>query len=180
MTNKEIAALIKEIARYLELSGENPFKVRAFNGAARAIESNTGSIGKIALEGSLREIRGIGRGVEDVVLELLQTGQSSLLRELKDPFPDTIGELFTLSHRKNNIQKELFLSIADGGELLSFGPTRVTIHRDGMQVDFRIVDKGSYPCALQHFTGSKEQNTILRARAKRMGFKLNEYGLHRG
>jgi len=60
MTNKEIAAHIKEIARYLELSGENAFKVRAFNGAARAIESITGSMEKIAGEGRLREIRKTG------------------------------------------------------------------------------------------------------------------------
>ncbi len=288
MTNKEIAAHIKEIARYLELSGENPFKVRAFNGAAHAIESITGSIEKIAGEGRLREIRGIGKGVEDVVQELLKTGQSSLLRDLKEPFPDTIGELFALSglgpkrikilweklklstigeleyackenrllkldgfgrrsqdnilraiefkkryrdlhllsetteianeilgaihrsnrfeqaviagslrrgksvlkdvdillsthpHRKNGTVKELFLSLADGGEPLAYGPTKISIHRGGIQIDFRIVEQSSFPCALQHFTGSKEHNTILRARARRMGFKLNEYGLYRG
>jgi DNA polymerase (family 10) len=47
-------------------------------------------------------------------------------------------------------------------------------------VDFRIVKPDSEPAALQHFTGSKEHNTILRGRAKTMGLKMNEYGVFRG
>jgi DNA polymerase (family 10) len=49
-----------------------------------------------------------------------------------------------------------------------------------LQVDFRIVEPESEAAALQHFTGSKEHNTILRSRAKTMGLKMNEYGVFRG
>src|SRR5262249_55508528 len=34
-----------------------------------------------------------------------------------------------------------------------------------------------YPFALHHFTGSKQHNITMRARAQSMGLKLNEYGL---
>jgi DNA polymerase (family 10) len=39
------------------------------------------------------------------------------------------------------------------------------------------VPEESHPSALQHFTGSKEHNTLLRARAKGMGLKMSEWGV---
>ena len=49
-----------------------------------------------------------------------------------------------------------------------------------MQVDVRLLDRSAYGAALQYFTGSKEHNVALRDRAKRHGWKLNEYGLFHG
>lgn len=37
-----------------------------------------------------------------------------------------------------------------------------------------------FPFAFHHFTGSKEHNAAMRSRAKKIGLKLNEYGLFRG
>ena len=51
---------------------------------------------------------------------------------------------------------------------------------NGLGVDFRIVEEKQFPFAICHFTGSKEHNTEMRARAKKQGLKLNEYGLFRG
>lgn len=47
----------------------------------------------------------------------------------------------------------------------------------GINVDIRLVEKKEYPYALHHFTGSKEHNTAMRHRAKKMGLKINEYGI---
>ena len=46
-----------------------------------------------------------------------------------------------------------------------------------MHVDIRIVDEESWFPSLIYFTGSKNFNLRMRAKAKYMGFKLNEYGL---
>lgn len=52
---------------------------------------------------------------------------------------------------------------------------------DGLrQVDMRIVPEESFGAALQYFTGSKEHNVALRARARRLGLKLSEWGLFKG
>lgn len=51
--------------------------------------------------------------------------------------------------------------------------------KSGINVDLRIVRDDEFPYALHYFTGSAEHNTALRARAKKMGLKLNEYGLFR-
>jgi len=63
-------------------------------------------------------------------------------------------------------------------EIVARGETKASvILSTGMQADLRVVDANSFPAALQYFTGSKEHNTKLRGRAKKLGFKLNEYGL---
>ena len=48
-----------------------------------------------------------------------------------------------------------------------------------MQVDVRIVDPEQFGAALHYFTGSKEHNIEIRARAKKMGLRVNEYGVKR-
>jgi DNA polymerase (family 10) len=297
MTNKDISSLLKEIAVY------NPFKVRAFEQAARTIEACPEEAVVLAGEGRLTEIKGIGKGVEEVILDFIKTGKAKLLEELKAAFPPTLPELLSIpgvgpkkvkalweklgistlgeleyACKENRLlsldgfgektqvkilkgisfrarYREMYLfnealarareavkliertglfgriaiagslrrgksifkdvdvvlvpeegvlaeqaamavaSLSDppagaGGEpqgvpaadlkpdgVLGAGPTKVSIRRGGLQMDFRIVPLESYPFALQHFTGSKDHNTLLRGRAKRMGLKMNEYGL---
>lgn len=49
--------------------------------------------------------------------------------------------------------------------------------RSGINVDLRVVNPKEFPHGLQHFSGSKEHNVVLRSRAKKYGYKMNEYGL---
>ncbi|RKZ06601.1 DNA polymerase/3'-5' exonuclease PolX [bacterium] len=63
-------------------------------------------------------------------------------------------------------------------EVIVSGDTKTSIRLDnGLQVDLRTVTEAQFPFALHYFTGSKEHNTRLRARARDKGMKLNEYGL---
>ncbi len=52
--------------------------------------------------------------------------------------------------------------------------------KSGIQADLRVVTDAQFPFALHHFTGSKEHNIAIRARARSRGCKINEYGLFRG
>jgi DNA polymerase (family 10) len=66
-------------------------------------------------------------------------------------------------------------------EVLAQGETKTTVRlKNGMQADLRIVADADFPFILHHFTGSKEHNVALRARAQSRAMKLNEYGLFRG
>lgn len=49
----------------------------------------------------------------------------------------------------------------------------------GIQVDIKIISKDLWPYALMHYTGSMDENVRLRRKAKSLGYKLNEYGLHK-
>ena len=61
------------------------------------------------------------------------------------------------------------------------GETKVSvILTSGINSDLRIVESDVFPYALHHFTGSREHNTAMRGRAKKMGLKMNEYGLFKG
>lgn len=63
-------------------------------------------------------------------------------------------------------------------EVLVRGETKCSVRlEEGIQCDLRAVSNANYPFALNYFTGSKEHNVALRARALKRGFSLNEYAL---
>lgn len=63
-------------------------------------------------------------------------------------------------------------------EVLAKGENKVSFRMDnGMQVDVRLLSPESFGAALLYFTGSKNHNVMLRQRALKMGYTLNEYGL---
>jgi DNA polymerase (family X) len=66
-------------------------------------------------------------------------------------------------------------------EVLGRGANKTSVRfgREGLQVDVRALEHGTFGAAMQYFTGSKEHNVALRQRAIRMGLKLSEYGLFR-
>ncbi|HMB83575.1 MAG TPA: DNA polymerase/3'-5' exonuclease PolX [Terriglobales bacterium] len=63
-------------------------------------------------------------------------------------------------------------------DIIAQGENKVSFrHRNGMQVDVRLLPPESFGAAMQYFTGSKAHNVALRQRALKMGFTLNEYSL---
>src|SRR6516162_1278219 len=97
MTKEEIAGVLEQIAALLELKGENPFKIRAYTNAARAIETFGGNVGNFQDEEALSKIPGIGKSIALKIKELAATGSLKYLEELSAEFPGGIMELFSLS-----------------------------------------------------------------------------------
>jgi DNA polymerase (family 10) len=289
MDNRDIASVLEEIAVYSELVGENPFKARAFQNVARSVDKHPENVAQMCVQGRLREIKGIGATIEEVIKDVVANGRSRLLEDLRSQFPagivsllslsgmgpkkvkaiyeklgiSTIGELEyacrenrlvslegfgektqanilkAIEFQKTTQSSRLFSEALEIGEglcrraresglfsridlagslrrgkatfkdidillvpaegagpdaiqalLISFadaekdgpavigaGDTKVSIRHEGLQVDFRIVPPESWPAAIQHFTGSKEHNTVLRSRAKTMSLKMSEWGV---
>src|SRR5438132_2172087 len=96
MTKSEVAAVLEEIGTLLELKGENPFKIRAYTNAARAIETFGGNIANLQDEEALSKIPGIGKSIALKIKELAATGSLKYLEELSAEFPSGILELFWL------------------------------------------------------------------------------------
>jgi DNA polymerase (family 10) len=64
--------------------------------------------------------------------------------------------------------------------MIAKGDNKVSFNLDqGLQVDVRLLPTASYGAALQYFTGSKAHNVVLRQRALKMGYTLNEWALAR-
>src|SRR5882762_3777044 len=65
-------------------------------------------------------------------------------------------------------------------DVIARGDNKISFHlRNHMQVDVRLLAAESFGAALVYFTGSKSHNILLRQRALKMGFTLNEYDLAR-
>ena len=95
-TPTHVGEILEHIAQLLELKGENPFKIRAYTNAARALESLSEPIETIVNEGRLGSIEGIGKAITEKVTELVTTGKLPYYEELNASFPDGIFELFEL------------------------------------------------------------------------------------
>ena len=96
ITKDQTADLLESIARLLELKGENLLKIRAYTHAARALETFTGDLSKLAAEGRLGEIPGIGKAIAEKLGEWFATGRLEYYEQLKAEFPPGLFELFEL------------------------------------------------------------------------------------
>jgi len=96
MTKEEIAGVLEKIATLLELKDENPFKVRAYTNAARAIETFGGNVPNFQDEEAVAKVPGIGKSIALKIKELASTGSLKYFEELSAEFPVGIMELFSL------------------------------------------------------------------------------------
>jgi len=286
MDKKEAAAILEEIGVLLELKGENPFKTRAYENAARALLAQPGELDTLVAETGLKGIKGIGEGIRERLVELHSTGRMTYYEELKASIPEglvqmlripgfgpkkakavydrlgvtNIGELEYACHENRLVElegfgkktqenilhgiaflkkhadrylysfaleesekligpiaasdkvirasvagsirrrketakdidilastddpdavMELFTTLPEVERVVSRGETKSSVVlKSGIAADLRAVTDSEYPYALHHFTGSREHNTAMRSRAKKMGMKMNEYGLFKG
>lgn len=288
MDKIEVARILEEIGVLLELKGENPFKVRAYENAARAVETFEGDLDSAIQTGALLEQKGIGKAIFDKIVELHDTGHLKYYEQLKEEVPpglfemikipgvgpkkakalhdllgiSTVGELeyaclenrlvdlhgfgkatqekilkgieyykkgrglhllsaalaeaekllSKLKGNKDIIRSDIAGSIRRRKEVIKDidlvasakpktekkvmdfftglpevqsitvkGDTRSSVLlKSGIHADLRIVSDSEFPFALHHSTGSMEHNAAMRGRAKKMGIKMNEYGLFKG
>jgi DNA polymerase (family X) len=97
MDKHAAAHLLDTIATYLELKGDNPFKVRAFGNAARAVETFPGDVDEALASGALAEAEGIGKATLEVLREFARTGRSAVLEELRRDVPPGLVEMRRIS-----------------------------------------------------------------------------------
>lgn len=93
MNKKIVINTLERIALFLEIQGENPFKVSAFRKAAAALEADQRSLSEIE---DITKIKGIGKGTAAVIDELIETGESSQLKELEEKTPKGLIPLMKL------------------------------------------------------------------------------------
>ncbi|WP_432358286.1 DNA polymerase/3'-5' exonuclease PolX [Sporosarcina sp. UB5] len=84
MNKKTIIRTFEKIALYMELLGENPFKVGAFRKAANVLELDPRSLSEMD---DILKLKGIGKGTGAVIVDLMEKGESDLLKELEEEVP---------------------------------------------------------------------------------------------
>ncbi|HET7790871.1 MAG TPA: PHP domain-containing protein [Gemmatimonadales bacterium] len=96
MDRRAVTDVLEQIASCLELEGENPFRVRAYRTAAEAIGGFSGDIAQGLESGALAELRGVGKGTLEVVRDLVTTGRSRQLDELRQKVPAGLVEMLEI------------------------------------------------------------------------------------
>ncbi len=87
MNKDQVAEVLVSIATLLELKGENPFKSRAYQNAARTIEALSEPLDKVVAEARLADIKGIGDALQQKITELVTTGRLQYYEDLKASIP---------------------------------------------------------------------------------------------
>ncbi len=140
MENQVIARIFDEIADFLEIKGENPFKIRSYRKAAEVIRAFPRRLEDYVREGGdLRRIEGIGEAIEKKIKEILESGDCNLHRRLlgEMPYsllsllripglgPKTVGLLYS-SYGINTVEElREFLLSERARDLPKFGPRKI-------------------------------------------------------
>jgi DNA polymerase (family 10) len=91
-----ISGVLEEIARILELNGENPFKIRAYHNGARFLESLTDDLDELIASGRLAEQPGIGEALADKIATLRRDGRLDFHEKLRLSLPPGLLEILTI------------------------------------------------------------------------------------
>lgn len=282
-SKNRLIEILQQVAVLMELRGDNPFRCRAYENAARVLAGLEGDPAEWIATGALAGVKGIGKGLTEHIEEFVRSGTIEEYETLRGEIPSGLVEMtdipglggkkikalweklgvdsiekleaaardgkvaelagfgqksaekilagielrrkFSGRHRVDaaraaarsildHLKKlkavrrieltgslrrgretikdldfvvesdapekvmDAFISAPGVASVVNHGPTKSSILLEGgIPADLRVVEHDSFAAALNYFTGSKEHNTHLRGRAKKMGLKLNEYGL---
>lgn len=82
-----VADTLAKIAQLMELQGENPFKIRAYENGARTLEALEEDLGELIAQERLDKVKGIGKALAEKITELYTTGKLPFFDELNASVP---------------------------------------------------------------------------------------------
>jgi DNA polymerase (family 10) len=114
------------------------------------------------------------------ILEYLRDQPETSRAEVAGSFrrgKETVHDLdFLVATKHPKAIMEAFVAPPWVESVIASGPTKTSVRlHSGVQCDLRVVTNAEFPFALVYFTGSKEHNILLRSRALKQGWTLNEY-----
>jgi DNA polymerase (family X) len=94
--NGELADQLELLADLSELLGETGFNVIAYRRAARRIRETPGPIAELALNGKAKELPGIGKTIEEKIVEVVNDGEMHALARRRDQVPPEVVSFLRL------------------------------------------------------------------------------------
>lgn len=95
--NADIAAIFEEIADILEFEEANPFRIRAYRNAARAVQGLVDNLAHmVANDEDLTELPGIGKDLAAKIIEIVETGKCQALEKIRREAPAGLSELLAI------------------------------------------------------------------------------------
>lgn len=147
ISNHDVARIFEKMSRVLSLKGKDRFRIIAYENAARSIRELDQDLAKIAAEGRLEEIPGIGQDLAGKIEEALRTGHIRQCDQECGKVPDSLLVLFEvrglgpktidLLHRKYRVNTvEDLLHVLDSGTLArtrGFGEKKIATLRESLE-----------------------------------------------
>ena len=97
MDSRTAAHVLSRIAAFLELKGENSFKCRAYTGAAKGLLAfGADDLADAYRSGELASVRGLGPATLSVVRDLIETGESRYLEQLRESTPEGLLDMLDI------------------------------------------------------------------------------------
>jgi DNA polymerase (family X) len=123
--NAEVAEQFELLADLLELEGAESFRVIAYRRAAARMRDTSGSIAQLALDGKAKELQGIGKTIEEKIVQIVEQGEIEALTKRKGSVPDEVVLFMRLPglgpKTAARIWKELGISTLEGLKLAAEG-----------------------------------------------------------
>lgn len=167
MIAKKIAEIFRNIAKILEIKGENVFRARAYERAAGNLESLGEDLQDLINENKLTEMPGIGVDLASKIIEIVKTGKLKFLEELKKSIPEDLLDLLNIpsvgpKHAKLFYEKLKIKSISElekaakEGKLLKLAGIREKTVQNILK-GIELVKKGKEAMAISEaVSGSSE------------------------
>ena len=111
--NAAIAAAFEEVSVLLELTGDNPHRVRSYASIARTIEGLPEPAATMLAAGTLTDVKGVGEGTAARVKELATTGRLALLDELRAKVPAGVLEILKVPGLGPKRAREIWQSLIE-------------------------------------------------------------------
>ncbi len=170
-----IAAELREIGARLRLSGENPFRARAYEAGAGAVDNLAGAdLARRLAAGTLTEVPGIGAALAAVIAEIAERGESQIAARLRAAAPAAVLELSQVRGISPERARRLHDALGVGGideleaaaragrvrEVKGFGPkseaailSAIAAYRNSTAA-LRLIDARDAAAALAAFVGA--------------------------
>ena len=167
MNNAAIAQVFQDMADLLELKEDNLFKIRAYQKAARTIETLPEELEQLMKEGRLREIPGVGEAISKKITELLTTGKIDAYDKLRAEFPEGIINLMTIP----GVGPKTALRLSKELEISNVDELEKAILEGRVASLYRLGEKTAEAIATFFAT---EENQELIKKLKKIGIKTKQ------
>ena len=88
--NAELAEQFDLLADLLELEGADGFRVVAYRRAATRMRETSGSVAQLALDGRAKELQGIGKTIEEKIVQIVEKGEIEALTKKRAGVPPEV------------------------------------------------------------------------------------------
>src|SRR4051794_19189629 len=88
--NTEVVEQLELLADILELEGQESFRVLAYRRAAQRVRESGGSIAQLALDGKAKELQGIGKTIEEKIVQIVEQGEIEALAKRRKTIPPEV------------------------------------------------------------------------------------------